>query len=83
MELAKLSSAGATWMMLDLDVQSVSFFKVMIFPTVTVDREIFYVKNNSRKKFALINFLGSIRSSKFFCVKCFIRVLNFHSWSQL
>ena len=31
---------------------------------------------------ALINFRGSVRSSKFFCVKCFIRVLNFRGWSQ-
>ena len=31
----------------------------------------------------LINFRGSVRSSKFFCVKCFIRALNFRGWSQL
>ena len=50
--------------------------------TCTVDREIFTLKIIRAKIFVLINFHGSVQSSKFFCVKCFIRVLNFHSWSQ-
>ena len=30
----------------------------------------------------LINFCGFVRFSKLFCVKCFIRELNFRAWSQ-
>ena len=31
----------------------------------------------------MINFRGSVQSSKFFCIKCFICALNFCGWSQV
>ena len=34
------------------------------------------------KKFHIDKFSRFVRSSKFFYVKCFIRMLNFRSWSQ-
>ena len=41
--------------------------------------ENFHIK---KKIFMLINFRGSVRSLKFFCVNCFVHVLNFHDWSK-
>ena len=49
----------------------------------TLDGEIFSLKIICVQMFVLINFRSFIWSSKFFCVICFIRVLNFHGWSQL
>ena len=55
------------------------FMKCMrLYHAYTIDREIFTLK----KIFMLINFCSSVRSLKFFCVNCFVHVLNFHDWSK-
>ena len=43
----------------------------------------FHGKSNSRKKICIDKFSQFVRSLKFFYVKCFIRMLNFRSGSQL